>query len=452
MDFLMNKEIVLGLLYMTAIYFVAVNFFYAFLAIISWLKIKQFKKQNLTLNASDLPSVSFLVPAYNEETLIVETIQTYLSLPQLNKEIIVVNDGSHDQTMKLLQVMFQLRRVQHQSGDFFESLTRPELKVIDATRMGKAEALNYGVRFTKYDLICTMDADTIPTAFGVESCLHAFKINKKLVAAGGVIQIIPGTDIKDNTPTKHRSSDWITSFQRIEYLRTFVCERLGWSFLGSTLLISGAFCMIKKEAIIKIGGFCPKSITEDFELIVRLRKFLKGTEHEFKIFPVTTCYTQAPRTLGHLSKQRVRWQLGLIQTLIQNTSLFFRPRHGILGLIAIPYFWIVEVLSPIMVFIGLILLTFSLSYGWVEIEQTIGYFSIGILFNLLITLLGIHFDEKHVTKNKSWPISRSFLETILIHFGYKQINAWWRLKALVKAFSKRQQWGEKPRREIIHRT
>lgn len=447
----MGKDITLYVLYMIAVYFICINFFYVLLAVISWFKIKQFKNQNKDLNPNDLPSIGFLVPAYNEETLIVETLQTYLSLPQVNKEIIVVNDGSHDQTMKLLQVMFQLRRIDHPSGNLFQSLTRPELKVVDASRMGKAHALNYGLQFTNYDLICTMDADTIPTVIGVETCLHAFKVNPQLVAAGGVIQILNGTEIKNNTPEGNRVHDWMTAFQRIEYLRTFVCERLGWSFLGSTLLISGAFCMIKKEAVLKIGGFCPKSITEDFELIVRLRNLLKGTKNQFKIFPVTTCYTQAPRNLRHLSKQRIRWQMGLIQTLLQNTSLFFHPRHGLLGLIAIPYFWIVEVLSPVLVFTGLIFLSFALFKTWIGPAQVMTFFGIGILFNLFITLLGIHFDEKHVTKNKSWPVVRSLYETILIHFGYKQINAWWRLKALMMAFTKSQQWGEKPRQEIIHR-
>ncbi len=448
----MLKEITLILLNGTAIYFLAINLIYALLAIVSWLKIKHFRKHYQNIDVLDLPSVSFLIPAYNEEDLIIETIQTYLSLPHVNKEIIIVNDGSHDQTMRLLQVMFQLKKEDHPTGTLFQSITRPELKVIKASRMGKAEALNYGLQFTTHDLICTMDADTIPTSKGVETCLHAFKLDSKLVAAGGVIQVLSGNELKNNSPLDRQKRKWLNSFQRIEYIRTFICERLGWSFMDSTILISGAFCMIKKDAITKIGGFCPTSMTEDLELIVRLRKFYKGSDYRFKILPVTTCYTQVPITLEHLSRQRMRWQMGLIQTLLQNSSLILHPQHGFLGLMAIPYFWLVEVFSPIMVLISFVLVPFCLFSQWIDPFHVLIFFSAGIIFNLLMTLLGIYFDDKYVTKKKSWSTSASILETILIHFGYKQLNAWWRLKGILKAFSKSHNWGDRPRAEIIHRT
>jgi cellulose synthase/poly-beta-1,6-N-acetylglucosamine synthase-like glycosyltransferase len=450
MDVLMVQEICLLLLKGSALYFIGVNSIYGLLLLVSWLKIKQFNQNEKNEPNNDLPSVSFLVPAYNEESLIVETLQTYLSLPQENKEIIIVNDGSHDQTMKLLQVMYQLKKTDDPSGRLYQSITQPNLKVVEAPHMGKAQALNFGLLFTRFDLVCTMDADTIPTSHGVEACLKAFKKDSKLVAAGGVIQVLSGQELKDNSPLKTRAQEWLTSFQRIEYLRTFVCERLGWSYIGSTVLISGAFCMLKKEAIKKIGGFSPRSITEDFDLIVRLRKAYKGSNYRFKTFPVTTCYTQVPRTLRHLSKQRMRWQMGLIQTLFQNGSLFLHPQHGILGLFAIPYFWLVEAFSPVMVFVSYLVLPFSLFFGWVNPFHAILFFSAGLLFNLMITIIGINLDDKYVSNKCTWSFSRCLLETTFLHFGYKQLNSWWRLLALMKAFGKAPSWGEKPRTELIH--
>lgn len=448
----MLQELCLFILKYAALFFIGVNAFYGALMFLSWMRMKEFRKEEQATDITQLPSVSFLVPAYNEESLIVETIQTYLSLPQKEKEIVIVNDGSHDQTMKLLQVMFQLRKINDPSGRLYQSITHPFLKVVEAPHMGKAGALNFGLKFTKYDLICTMDADTIPTARGVEASLNAFKRNPKLVASGGVIQVLSQNELKSHSPLKERAREWLTSFQRIEYLRTFICERLGWSYLGSTVLISGAFCMVKKEAIEKIGGFSPRSITEDFDLIVRLRKTYKGSGKEFTILPVTTCYTQVPRTLKHLSKQRMRWQMGLVQTLFQNGSLFLHPQHGILGLIAVPYFWIVEAFSPIVALVAYVILPFSIYEGFVHWHDVGIFFTLGLLFNIFLTIAGITFDNQLVTRKGKWSYTRSIIETTLLHFGYKQLNLLWRLLALIKAFEKAPSWGEKPRVEISHQT
>ena len=449
----MLQEICLLLLKTTAMYFLTINLIYGVLVLLSWLKIKKYKtRRKAEKLIEELPAVSFIIPAFNEESLIVETIQTYLSLPQKKKEIIVINDGSHDHTMKLLQTMFQLQKSEERGGKLYQSITHPELKVLEAPHMGKAQALNLGITFSSYDLICTMDADTIPMARGVEACLRSFAYDPKLMAAGGVIQVLSSQVLKDNSPLISRSKEWITSFQRIEYLRTFICERLGWSFLGSTLLISGAFCMIKKAAINKVGGFSHKSITEDFDLVVRLRKAYQGENYHFKILPVTTCYTQVPRSLSHLSKQRMRWQLGLVQTLFQNSSLFLHPGHGILGLFAIPYFWIVEAFSPLVELVAYLVVPFSIYQGWITWEMVLTYLGIGLCFNLLITLTGVYFDNRYVSKNKKWSCTRSAFETLLLHFGYKQLNSWWRLNALLRSLSRKQTWGEKPREEIIHQS
>jgi cellulose synthase/poly-beta-1,6-N-acetylglucosamine synthase-like glycosyltransferase len=449
----MIQELCLFLLKSTALYFLTINLIYGVLMLLSWLKIKAFRRKlrNET-SEKELPAVSFIVPAFNEESLIVETIQTYLSLPQEKKEIIVINDGSHDQTMKLLQNMFQLHKVEEPRGMLWKSITQPELKVLEAPHMGKAQALNFGTQFAKFDLICTMDADTIPMARGVEACLRAFASDKKLMACGGVIQVLSTKILKDNSPLVERSKEWLTSFQRIEYLRTFICERLGWSFLKSTILISGAFCMVKKEAIQKIGGFNHRSITEDFELIVRLRQAYQGSGYNFRILPVTTCYTQVPRSLKHLSMQRMRWQMGLVQTLFQNSSLFLHPGHGTLGMFAIPYFWIVEMFSPVVELLAYIVVPYSIFQGFITWEVALLYFGIGLVFNLGITLLGVYLDNRYVSRNKTWSCLRSTWETILLHFGYKQLNSWWRLKALMRSLGHSKEWGEKPREEIIHQS
>lgn len=446
----MIQEICLILLKTAALYFLSINLTYGILMMLSWLKIKRYRmSMRRSKTAETLPAVTFIIPAFNEESLIVETIQTYLSLPQEKKEIIVINDGSHDQTFKMLQTMFQLKRSETDEA-VFHSITNPGLKVLEASHMGKAQALNFGVSYASHDLICTMDADTIPTARGVEGCLQAFAADSKLVAAGGVIQVLNSQVIKENVPSSIRSKGWLTTFQGIEYLRTFLCERLGWSFLGSTILISGAFCMVKKEALKKVGGFRHNSITEDFDLIVRLRKAYRGDRHRFRILPITTCYTQVPKDLKHLMVQRMRWQMGLVDTLAKNLDLILHPGHGLLGLFAVPYFWMVEVLSPVLEVIALILVPYALYQGWLPVDLVLFYLVVGLVFNIIITLLGIYLDNRYVSKNKNWSCFKSTFHTLFLHFGYKQLTSWWRLLALFRSFRKNHDWGIKPRQEITH--
>ncbi len=447
----MVHELSLSILELTTIYFIIINFMYGVLMLLSWRKVKKYNRQSTKVDSDQVPGVSFMIPAFNEQTLIVETIQTYLALPQPKKEIIVINDGSPDQTFKLLQVMYQLTKTDDPSGRLYRSITRPELKVIEAPHMGKAQALNFGTRFATFDIICTMDADTIPTERGVEACLQAFATTPKLIAVGGVIQVLSTQVLKNNSPLKSRAKEWLTSFQRLEYLRAFVCERLGWSFLGSTILISGAFCMLKKDALKKIGGFSARSITEDFDLIVRLRRQFPGRQHHIRILPITTCYTQVPRTLKHLSKQRMRWQLGLVQTLFQNGNLLIHPRHGLIGFFVIPYFWFVEALSPVVELLSYIFVPFAVYDGIISWKWAAIYFSLGLVYNVAMTLMGIYLDHKYVSKNKNWSIGLSLVETLLMNFGYRQINSWWRLLALMKSFSKAT-WGDNPRAEITHQT
>jgi cellulose synthase/poly-beta-1,6-N-acetylglucosamine synthase-like glycosyltransferase len=447
----MVQGIILTLLLWCVYFFIAVSITHGVLLLFSLMRIKEYLKEEDKTALVPSPGLSFLVPAYNEETLIVETIQTYLSLPQEKKEILVIDDGSHDQTMKLLQVMFQLKKSLDPSGRLWHSVTRPELRVVEAPHSGKAGALNLGLNFARYDLICTMDADTIPRAQGVEACLQSMARNPKLVAVGGVIQVLSHHELKNNSPLKARALEKLTSFQRVEYLRTFICERLGWSFLGSTILISGAFCMVKKEAIKAIGGFSPRSITEDFDLIVRLRSLYRGKNHDFSILPVTTCYTQVPRTLRHLSRQRMRWHMGLIQTLFQNSYTFLHPQHGCLGFIAIPYFWLVEAFSPLICLLGMSSLLFSLINGWLEISAVALFFTLGLIYNLGLNLAGLWIDKTYVSRKSEWSPLEGMRDSLLIHFGYKQLNLWWRLLTLMRMGSRRPIWGEKPRAELIHR-
>lgn len=433
-----------------SLYFICINLVYGLLVVFSWFHIKRYISQQKKLKPLEtLPPVSFIIPAFNESSLIVETLQTYMQLPQKNKEIIVIDDGSQDPTFKLLQNMYQLKRC-HQSIHLFRSITHPELKVLEAPHLGKSQALNLGIEHASFDLICTMDADTVPHAPGIDACLEAFARDAKLIACGGVINILHTHKLQDNNPLKQKNDRILASFQRLEYLRSFICERLGWSLLGATTLISGAFCMVKKDAVKKVGGFNPKSLTEDFDLILRLRREFRGRHFHFKILPVTTCHTQVPVTMKHLRIQRVRWQLGLVQTLTRNKSMTLNPRYGLMGLISMPYLWLVEMASPIVEVFAYVVVPYLVYLGMIRTDVVTYYLVVGLIFSVLLTWLGIHLDRHYITKDSSWSWPKGAYHSILMHFGYKQIYSLWRLSALVKSLKSTNTWGDNPREEIVH--
>ncbi len=433
-----------------SIYFICINLAYAILVVLSWWHIKRYNAQKKKLKpVLQVPALTFIIPAFNESSLIVESLQTYLRLPLKNKEIIVIDDGSQDPTFKLLQNMYQLKRTEPNSI-LFHSLTHPELKVLEAPHLGKSQSLNLGLEFASHDIICTMDADTIPHAPGIDECLDAFARDPKLIACGGVINILHSQKLQNNKQLAQKNSQFLPSFQRLEYLRSFVCERLGWSLMGATMLISGAFCMLKKDAVKKVGGFNPKSITEDLDLIVRLRREFRGKDHHFKVLPVTTCFTQVPNDLRHLRIQRVRWQLGLVQTLSHNFTMTFNPFYGILGLISIPYMWMVETLSPIVELFAYLVVPY-LGYVGVISWDVIAYFAVlGLVYSVLLTWLGMHLDRHYITKDKSWSWTKGAIHSILMHFGYKQLYSIWRLFAIFLSIRTKNKWGDNPRQEIIH--
>jgi cellulose synthase/poly-beta-1,6-N-acetylglucosamine synthase-like glycosyltransferase len=434
-----------------SIYFLCINLAYALLIILSWFHIKRYISKKKKLQPVEkLPAMSFIIPAFNESSLIVESIQTYLNLPLKDKEIIVIDDGSQDPTFRLLQNMYQLKR-QDATSILFNSLTHPELRVLEAPHMGKSQSLNLGIEYATHDLICTMDADTIPHAPGVKECLEAFVREKNLIACGGVIQILHAEKIKNNKRLSLRNAEFLPTFQRLEYLRSFVCERLGWSLMGATFLISGAFCMLRKDAVKKVGGFNPKSITEDLDLIVRLRREFRGKNHLFKILPVTTCFTQVPNDLRHLRIQRVRWQLGLVQTLSQNLSMTFNPLFGILGLVSIPFMWIVETFSPIIELFAYVVVPYLGYLGIISWEVITFWAVLGLVFSVLLTWLGMHLDRHYITKDKSWSWTKGAVHSILMHFGYKQLYSVWRLFAIILSIRTKNKWGDKPRQELIQR-
>lgn len=362
----------------TFILYYAVSIFsiYLLLAIVSALELRQsFYNSKVTnydaiISSPFAPMITIIAPAYNESLTIVENIKALLALYYPNFEIIVVNDGSKDNTLEKAINAFDLEKVPYvidykipcnEIAGIYKSQKKAfnNLTIINKLNGGKADALNAGINIAKGDYFISIDVDSIIDPYALQKLIKPFleETDRKVIATGGVIRIANSCKIEDgqlieiNVPDK-----FLARCQVIEYNRAFLMGRLAWSRLDGLLLISGALGIFDKEVVIACGGYYTKTVGEDMELVVRMRKYMAEKKIKYKVAYISDplCWTEAPSTLKVLGSQRNRWTRGTIDTLFLHRNIFFNPRYGFMGMVSHPYWMFYEWLAPYIEVIGML--------------------------------------------------------------------------------------------------
>lgn len=321
-----------------------------------------------------VPRISVLVPAFNEEVWIAESVQRTLALRYPDIEVVVVNDGSSDSTMAVLDDAFDLSSVlptyrrQLETAhvrSIHRSKTEPSLVVVNKDNGGKADALNVALNIASGELVCAIDADTVVTADALLQLVAPFLSHPDTEAVGGTIRLIDGRVPHDSRGLNQAPRRWLLGAQTVEYLRSFLIGRLGWNSLGGSFVISGAFGLFDRQRLIDIGGYDSRSIGEDMELVVRLRRKAYENDRRARVVfaPNPVAWTEAPMTWRTLGRQRNRWFRGLLDVLVRHRSMALRPKYGTAGMIAMPYFIFVEALAPFLEAVGLLLVGVGLVTG-----------------------------------------------------------------------------------------
>lgn len=368
--------------------------------------------------------ISIIVPAYNEEVTIINTIKSLLSLDYKLYEIIIVDDGSKDDTSKILIENLNLHRINrpikisipcnrekmiYESSDFKVPIT-----LICKENGGKADALNMGINASKYPYFICMDADSILQADALKKIIAPVLEDEKIIAAGGMIQISNDVEFEDSMVSKYKMPKSIlASMQVLEYERSFLASRILLDTFNGNLIISGAFGLFKKSIAIAVGGYDTKTIGEDMELIIKLHVFCRTNKISYKIAYVSEaiCWTQAPEKLGNLVKQRRRWHIGLIQSLKKYRNIFFNIQYGLVSFVSYLYFLIYELLSPFIEVFGLFTIALAIYVDLINIPFMILFFLIYILFGSFLTITSF-FTRTYIQKIK---ISfRDFFKVILL--------------------------------------
>jgi cellulose synthase/poly-beta-1,6-N-acetylglucosamine synthase-like glycosyltransferase len=450
--------------YLIVAYFAALGIFYITLYISAAIEMQRYlhevkaEKYRDILSSEIAPSISMLVPAYNEESTIKDSVHALLTLAYPHLEIVVVDDGSTDETLRNLIETFDLRAI-HPIYDqriatkvvrgIYRSDQFPNLVVVAKKKGGKADALNAALNIASSDLVCAIDADTILDPDGLRRLVRPFIRSEDVVAAGATIRVANGCTVSQGRLASERGPHRaLAGIQAVEYLRAFLFGRPGWNRLGGNLLVSGAFGLFRRQNLLDADGYV-KTVGEDMELIVRLRRrgYESGRPAKVEFVPDPVAWTEAPTSFKQLSQQRERWHRGFSDSLWRHRAVLMRRRYGALGMVVFPAFILFEWMAPIIEATGLILFPVGIIVGEVSPKFAILFFSLACGVGFLLSMLSLLLEEMSFRRyGRVRDRALLVVWAVLENFGYRQLTVWWRLHGIVTFLRGKRSWGSMTRK------
>ncbi len=440
---------------------------YTLIGVLSIFELRRYKNKNRNIDYKSmlsfykLPSVSVIAPAYNEQMTIIENIKCLITLQYPDFEVIIVNDGSKDNTLATIIDYFDLVKVDRAyelqvpcapiRGVY--KATNPaysHLFVIDKENGGKADALNAGINVARNELFLGIDVDSIIEPDAILKMVKPFIDDQKhiVIASGGVIRVANSCEVTDGKISKvaFPANMW-AKFQVLEYFRAFTLGRMAWSRLNGLLIISGAFGLFDRKRVIKVGGYDKTTVGEDFELVVRLRRYMHEVErkkYRVAFIPDPLCWTEVPESYRILSRQRNRWTRGAIDTILKHKKMILNPKYELIGMLSFPNWVLFEWLAPIIQAIGLVYATIVLLFGLVNAHVMISLLLFVLTFSIMYSLFAIFFEAYTFHKYRGMGyVIQSILFVFLEMFFYQPLNMYFSLTGNFDFFfrKKKKGWG-----------
>lgn len=403
--------------------------------------------------------ISLLVPAYDEELTVVESVRSLLALHYPNFEVIVINDGSRDGTLEALVEAFQMEPVMRAHDEavphepvrvLYGSSRFPNLLLADKQNGGKADALNAGINLARFPLFCAIDADSLLEADSLLRAVQPFAdAPDRTVAVGGTIRIANGCRVRNGRVEEvglPRSP--LALLQTVEYLRAFLIGRMGWSSIGALLIVSGAFGIFSRDVAIEVGGYSRDTVGEDMEIIVKIHRHLREAKRDYQIqfVPDPVCWTEAPESLKVLGRQRMRWQRGTLETFFKHSRMLLNPRYGRVGLIAMGNVLITDIIGPPLEALGYLLIPLLWAFGLLSWPFFAAYLVLISLLGVFISVGSLVLEEMELRRvPNAKDLALLTLMAVAENFGYRQINSLWRALAYWQFLRKVEDWGRMTR-------
>jgi len=442
---------------------------YLGLTIFSAITLRKYLRKNSYVDYNSIvssplaPSLSVIAPAYNESRNIVDNIRTLLSLYYNNYEVVVINDGSSDDSLEKIKEAYELEKVNYyfdyrlpceRIRGVYKSRNRSfkRLTVIDKQNGGKADTLNAGLNVCRNDLVVSIDADSIMEPDALLKLVKPFMEakEKRVIGAGGVIRIANSCEIVGGHIKKiNLPKDFLPRAQVMEYTRAFLMGRMAWSELDGLLLISGALGMFDREIVIQAGGYSTRTVGEDMELVVRIRRYMadNGLDYDVVYIPDPLCWTEVPSNWKVLARQRSRWTRGTMETLYTHRKLLLNRKYGKLGLLGYPYWLLFEYLAPIIEFLGILwffflVITSKLNWPFFMLLTGFVYFFAVSLSIWAVLFEEITFHKYEKRRDVLKLVGTAFLEPLFYHPMVMLMS----IKGNIDKLFNKKSWGKMERK------
>ncbi len=447
------------------IYGTALLLFYATLAILSFIGINKYHRKNQytdynkVLQSPLAPGISVIAPAFNEGITIISNVRSLLTLNYPRFEVIIINDGSTDDTLEKLITEFSMVEVEFAYNE--KIVTRPVRRIFKSTNIAyeklmvidkengksKADASNAGINAAAFDYFlctdvdCIIEKDTLLKLIKPfmdeenkkvkeigDPCpecgyVHVEEESRRVIATGATLRIANSCEVDEGVITRVRAPKrWLPRFQEMEYIRAYVLGKMGWSLINCVPNVSGGLGLFDKEIATKAGGYDHKSFAEDMDLVTRMVTYMVDNKIKYSIryIPTSQCWTEGPPNLKIFGRQRARWGRGLAQMMTIHSKVIFNPRYGQMGLVVFPYTLFFEFLAPLIEFTGIIYYIYIIATDQINWH----YATILILFvytySVMITTLAILWDQLTFRYYKTWRevlslSTMAFLEPLIYH-------------------------------------
>ena len=455
-------------------YYAGINGIYLLTTVVALVTARRYARRLRSLDLLDpsrgraAPPITIIVPAYNESATCVESTYSMLWLDYPNHEIVFVNDGSTDATLEALVRAFDLVPASRMPTaelptapvrGIYQSRDHPNLWIIDKANGGKADALNAGINYCVTPLFCAVDADGVLERDALARIVRPFMEDATVVAAGGIIRVINDCTVESGIVTDVRlPKNFLARLQVVEYFRAFLVGRVGWTSLNASLVISGAFGLFRRAAVVYAGGYASRFTTgetvgEDMELVVRIqrRAALEGRPSRIAFVPDSVAWTEVPEDVGTLVRQRDRWQRGLFDSLTRHRDMLLRPKFGATGLLAYPHFFFFELFGPLLEFVGLFAFLTTVALGVASATYVVAFFTLAVFLGVVMSLSAVVLEELTFGRyRRRRDLLLLFAMAVLENFGYRQLMAYCRLSGLIRALRGAEGWGKMERKGFSH--
>ena len=448
---------------------------YIILSLVSYFALRKYvKKSSFTVydrltSSPFAPGVSVIAPAYNESKTIIENIRALMSLYYQDYEVIIVNDGSKDDSLEKVIEHYKMVKVDYAVNYQLESKkikgiykstdkSFSKLLLLDKENGGKADALNAGINISNKDLFVVIDVDSIIEHDALQKLVKPFLEEKdeKILATGSVIRVANSCEVDHGKIVNVRfPKQLLAQFQTLEYNRAFLMGRMAWGKLNGLLLISGAIGMFDKACVISAGGYNTQTVGEDMELIVRMRRYMEDKREKYKVIyiPDPLCWTEVPTKLKVLERQRNRWTRGTIETLTMHKKLFFNPKYGVMGMFGYPYWFFFEWLAPIVELFGItyfLILSIMGQANWPFFFLMLAFiYSFAISFSIWsIVYGGMSFNRYKSNSDFIRQILTAIIEPIIYH----PFIIYFAVKGNIDYFRGVKSWGKMDREGFQSKT